>query len=471
MRSLLAGAGEITCGCCEEKRAMNTSWSTFEEKVRDIAGLIWGKRPLPENVGGVDVDAVIHLDPQLTVLIEITQERNLGKVREDVIKLTTAQNALQVRRIIARSYCVVDATKLTDGMVDAGKDNNIKVLTFEEFSKHFFDFAKYKSARLNAPFGSAINPVTGERDDSQYVPVRYKIDGSSTELGTAEIGEHLRRGKQIILLGEYGSGKSRCIRETFRFLADTATANFCHPLAIDLRESWGLKRGKELLRRHFDDLGLESLSGDGIRAFNAGAVAILLDGFDELGSQAWNNDPALLRAIRAQALQAVKDIVQLSQGGVLIAGREHYFPSNDEMFRTLGVGPDRCIIVRSKEEFTDIELQEFFDQRGIDIDIPIWLPRRPLICQTINNLPDEDRNLMFDAGAGETAFWDHFMRILCVRDARIHVAFDPDTIFAVLKRLARLTRAKSSNVGPINLLDMQRAFEDVVARLLGKKRR
>jgi hypothetical protein len=92
-----------------------------------------------------------------------------------------------------------------------------------------------------------------------------------------------------------------------------------------------------------------------------------------------------------------------------------------------------------------------------------------LICQTINNLPQEDRNEMFDAGESETAFWDHFMRVLCVRDARIHVAFDPDTIYGVLKRLARFTRTRASNVGPVTLSDMQKAFEDVVGQPPGEE--
>ena len=352
---------------------MKASWATFEEKVRNVAQLIWGKTANPEHIGGVDVDAVLHLDPQLTVLIEITKERTLGKVREDVAKLVTAQNALQARRIIARSYCVLDADDLTNGMVEAGKDNSITVLTFASFVKHFFDFPQYNFARLNAPFGSAVNPLTGEKDDTDYVPVRYRLDGRSAEYGTEEIADQLRAARHIILLGEYGSGKSRCVREIFRHLADRAKTDFCHPLAIDLREAWGLKRCTELIRRHFDDLGIEAICQSAIKAFNAGAVAILMDGFDELGSQAWNNDPARLRAIRAKALQGVKDVVQRCKGGVLIAGREHYFPSNEEMFAALGVDPKTCIIIRSKEEFTDSELQEFFDQRGIDIEIPEWL--------------------------------------------------------------------------------------------------
>lgn len=448
---------------------MKTNWRDFEGRVRHIAQLIWGRPANPENIAGVDIDAVLHLDPQLSVLIEITKERTLGKVREDVTKLVTAQNTLHARRVIARSYCVVDAESVTEAMRTAGQESGIIVLTASQLSRQFFDFDRYKTARMSAPFGSAVNPLTGEKDDTEYVPVLYRIDGTEQDLTTSDIASHLQAGKHVILLGEYGSGKSRCIRETFRVLSHAALDSFCHPIAIDLRESWGLKRGPELIRRHFEDLGLDELSGQAIRAFNANALVVLLDGFDELGSQAWNNDPARLRAIRAHALQGVRDTLNRTAGGVLIAGREHYFTSTEEMFSALGTNATNCLVVKSREEFTDEQLQEFFDQRGIDIEIPAWLPRRPLICQTINNLSEDDRGAMFDAGASETAFWTHFMRVLCVRDAKIHVTFDPDTIYGVLKTLARLTRTKSSNVGPITLSDMQGAFEGTVGQSPGEE--
>jgi ABC-type dipeptide/oligopeptide/nickel transport system ATPase component len=116
--------------------------------------------------------------------------------------------------------------------------------------------------------------------------VRYRLDNGSPEYGTKEIADRLREGRHVVLLGEYGSGKSRCVREIFRHLAESTNTDFCHPLAIDLREAWGLKRWTELIRRHFEDLGLEAICNNAIKAFNAGSVAILLDGFDELGSQA-----------------------------------------------------------------------------------------------------------------------------------------------------------------------------------------
>jgi hypothetical protein len=214
---------------------MKATWATFEDKVRDVARLIWGRPAAPEHIGGVAVDAVLRLDPRLTVLIEITEERNLGKVRGDVNKLVTAQNALYAKKIIARSYCVIDANDITTAMIEAGKENDITVVTFAGFAKQFFDFLQYKTARLNAPFGSAVNPLTGEKDETEYVPVRYRVDNGGPDYGTKEIAEHLRAGRHVVLLGEYGSGKSRCIREIFRHLAESTRA-----VSERIESPWGL---------------------------------------------------------------------------------------------------------------------------------------------------------------------------------------------------------------------------------------
>ncbi|WP_352640538.1 hypothetical protein [Mesorhizobium sp. M0220] len=264
-----------------------------------------------------------------------------------------------------------------------------------------------------------------------------------------------------MLLGEYGSGKSRCIREVFRLLSTHAVETLAYPVAINLRQSWGLSRSSELLRRHLQDLGLDDLEGAAIRAFKSGSVALMLDGFDEVGSQAWSNDGQKLKIIRAKSLQGVKNIITESKGGVLITGREHYFPNSAEMFSALGLDPKKTIVARSKNEFSDTELLEYFSQLDMEVDIPSWLPRRPLICQTIANLDAETFNTMFGSEGNEVDFWNHFIRVICERDARIHVSFDPDTIFAIFVQLARLTRTKAANVGPISLNELQSAFEAV----------
>ena len=131
------------------------------------------------------------------------------------------------------------------------------------------------------------------------------------------------------------------------------------------------------------------------------------------------------------------------------------------MFSALGLSRDEVIVARCKPEFSDTELLEYFRLRDIEVDIPEWLPRRPLICQTISDLASDQFETMFGEQGDEVQFWHHFIRVLCERDARIHISFDPDTIQAIFIYLSRLTCSKSANVGPISPVELQSAFEAV----------
>jgi hypothetical protein len=150
---------------------------------------------------------------------------------------------------------------------------------------------------------------------------------------------------------------------------------------------------------------------------------------------------------------------------MLIAGREHYFNGHAEMFAALGLDPEDSVVIRCKDEFSEKEMFEFFRRIAVDIVLPDWLPRRPLICQAIADMPEEDIDQMFGVGQDELSFWDHFIRVLCERDRRIHMSFDSLTIEQVLTHLSRTTRVRSANVGPISLTDIQTAFESVVGQL------
>lgn len=427
---------------------MTVSWASFEDKVRAAASFIFNGDCVPMNVGGVDIDGVILLSDDVQIFIEMTVQRDLNKVREDVNKLNLARSAyLAAHQSYPRCYCVVNGA-VTRAMKDAGTPLRISVLSFDEFSAIFFDFEKYRHARGNAPFSSAINPLTGAKDEREYVAVSYRINGSAKEIGISDIATMLRDGRKVVLLGEYGTGKSRCSRELFNLLAVTATANNLYPIALDLRDFWGLRRAPELITRHIGDLGLDQkLENAAVRALNAERLILLLDGFDELGSQAWSNDSEKLRAIRGKALEGVKDLISRGKQGILISGREHYFNNNEEMFSALGLSSANSIVVRCKDEFTDEEMREFFRRYvAEDIVMPDWLPRRPLVCQTIADMSDEELDQMFGVGEDELSFFDHFIGVLSRRDARIRASFDAATIEAVLRRLATLTRTRPANV-------------------------
>jgi NACHT domain len=298
---------------------MSQGWADFEPRVREFAKHIWGHECAPVHIGGVDIDGEIIIDSDLRVFIEMTERRDLAKVREDVVKLQVAKAALlQEGGSFARCLCIVNGS-VTKAMIEAGSPHQIKVLSFDNFTKIFFDFSAYRTSRENAAFGSAVNPRTGKTDDSPYIPVSYIVNATERTVRFTDIVKLLNDRKHVVLLGEYGSGKSRCIREVFKDMAGQAVGSQCYPMAIDLREQWGVKRGPELIRRHLEDLGADNLQMSAIRALNSGYLALLLDGFDELGSQAWSNDSEKLRVIRAKSLEGVKDLISRTTGASLFA--------------------------------------------------------------------------------------------------------------------------------------------------------
>lgn len=442
---------------------MQPKWKTFEDQVRGIATLTFGKTCLPDRIAGVNFDGVVAMDLE-TVVIEISKQNDLDKVRQGITRLTLARQTLSVDGILLRGYIVLNKTP-TQAMIEAAKSAKITVASVTQFASLFFNFGRYNLPRQQASFGSSIDPATGEIDQVSYVPVNYqRLDGGK-ELGVADIGDLLLSGKKIVLLGEYGSGKSRCVRELYGYLSGICGETFAFPFAVNLRECWGLDRGDEIIRRGVYTLGLDDLAPSAVRALNRDAIIPLLDGFDELGSQSWSSDESRLRQLRARALAGVKDLILKTKMGCLISGREHYFSSNEELMSALGLQKNNTIFIKAKDEFTDSELEEYFEAAGLIVELPSWLPKRPLICQTIALLSDDELGSMFGATSEGVEFWNHFIKVVCKRDARINSFFDAETIYRVFVALSRITRRCQANIGPISQRDLQDAFEAVVGQL------
>jgi len=443
---------------------MRARWQKFEEQVRDIVSLIHAKPCQPGRIAGTDFDGILDLDQNTKLLVEITTECTPDKVRSDLVRLENARNALYREGIFARGVIVLDREPTT-AMLEGAQALNFEVMSANQLASQFFYYQRYKITRVQSPFGSAVDPETGVKDETAYVPVKYVNRSTGKKYTTAEIADLLSSGKNIVLLGEYGSGKSRCVSELFELLSAEWGLTFQFALAVNLRECWGLERADEIVRRHFARLGLDDLEAAAVRAYNRKNILFLLDGFDEVGTQSWSTDDARLRQLRAQALVAVKDAVRNSGTGTLVTGRDHYFSSDKEMFSSLGLDESSTLVVYVNDEFTLDEMLDYFEAASIDVTLPDWLPRRPLICQTIAQLQDSERDEMFGVGRNEAGFWNYFIKIICKRDARINNSFDEDTIYEVFLRLSELTRNKSANVGPINQRELQEAFESVVGKL------
>ena len=303
-------------------------WQSFEKKIRDIASYRWNCSATTETIAGVKCDCVLKPDVDQYIIIEITEESSLTKVRNDITKLATVRLSLMQNGIFAKCYFVMKDIP-TDSMRAAGEGQRVFIRSAEEFQNEYFEYKSYVYIRKQKQFGSLINIETGEPENNTYINVLYLNKRTGQELVINDIVDLLKKGKKVILKGDFGLGKSRCVKQIFDIMTQDTVRN-PYVISINLRDHWGSKRATEILDRHFADLGLNARNF--IKTYEKPNIVYLLDGFDEIGTQSWSSDPRRMQYIRRISVCALKDLLQKVQGGVLITGREYYFNSDKVQF-------------------------------------------------------------------------------------------------------------------------------------------
>lgn len=296
-----------------------TKWQDLERDVQQLSQIIWCAPAAPETINGVKCDCVVKVRPDYWALVEISKSNTLEKLRTDLAKFATMKPFLMSQGIFAECHFVHLGENPSLDISGAGQ--NVEVHSPEEFFSKYLGSTQYLHERKRRAFGSAVDPDSGKIDLSNYVPINYVTD-QGKKLTTEEIANGVKSGKKYILLGQFGSGKSRCLMEVFNLLALPEYRT--QPLAINLRDNWGYKKFSHILQNHLDSLGLGKFTGAMVRSATRGLHPILLDGFDELGSQSWSGDVVRLSEIRKGSMQGVRDLIQeCGSAGLLITGREH----------------------------------------------------------------------------------------------------------------------------------------------------
>lgn len=259
-----------------------------------------------------------------------------------------------------------------------------------------------------------MDPVTGGSDAAEYTPIKYVRERDMKQFSSKDIAVEIATGGKFILTGEFGSGKSRCIREVFDALQPYSEISPI--LAINLRENWGIETFDLIVRHHLGSLGLSKFADDMVKLVGEGRVKLLLDGFDEIGSQSWTGEAARLKEIRVKSLKGVKDLIQrCEQAGLLVAGREHYFSSDEEMVSCLGLN-DGFAILGCPEEFSDEETRDYIQRNTSLTAVPAWMPKKPLICQLFTKIDAEDLTRISEAENGEVEFFENFLAAIAKRE-------------------------------------------------------
>lgn len=201
-----------------------------------------------------------------------------------------------------------------------------------------------------------------------------------------------------------------------------------------------------------------------IRAWRAGYVHLLIDGFDEIASISIQGEWRKLKNNRYEAMAAVRRLIDEhpKSAGLLIAGRAHFFDSKRERETALGL-PSNCVEL-SLNEFTSAQIQTYLEKAGLGGSVPSWLPSRPLLIGYLAAKGLLTDQLSYDANSEEVSLgeqWHVLLDAVANREAAIETGIDGQTVRRILERLATKARAVPGGLGSLGPSVIIQAFNEV----------
>jgi hypothetical protein len=443
----------------------------FEDNVRHIARLLW---PAAEYDGAAMVDGRerdgIFVSDDMVNLIECTLRTDKEKADQDADKLSKLSNKIRVKypsRGIKAWF--ITAKEPTAEQREAVKKHAVRAagalvaVSFDQFRQKLIDARAYLEARKDYRFGSIRDPETGGPSDAtDFVQSDLIVDPGASTWTLTTLVENLTAGKKILLLGDYGAGKSMTVREVHRTLAKSFTNGSSNqfPITLNLRDHHGQTEATEALERHARKVAYASPSHLA-RAWRAGYAIPLLDGFDEIASAGWAGQAKKLRDIRYAAMQLLRDFVRdtPASSGILISGRAHFFDNDKELATALGI--DAQFIKLRLSDFTEAQITSFLRNKGWDQSLPAWLPTRPLLLGYLASRNLLRETLEVDAGSAPAAAWHRLLDRISQREAEIEAGISGQSVRQIIERLASKARRSVDGVGPLTYDDIVSSFREV----------
>ncbi|MFG3493586.1 TIR domain-containing protein [Streptomyces sp. NPDC047928] len=252
--------------------------------------------------------------------------------------------------------------------------HGIRVRSFLEF-QGLLDLRGYVAAQTGRLLASdSYAPV-------RYLPQRYRDadrpDGAEHDNLVDDLLELLEadHGRFVLLLGDFGHGKTFALRELARRIPDELphlTPLFIPLNALDRAHSLEGLVAAHLAGHHVDTIDLRALR----YMLAQGRVVLLFDGFDELVNRV-SYDRA------ADHLQVLLDAA-VDNAKIVVSSRTQHFKSHEQVLTALGerVGllPQRRIL--SVEGFTPEQIRSYLERTYGDEDAAA---RR---FQLLRNIPD-----------------------------------------------------------------------------------
>jgi hypothetical protein len=438
----------------------------FEEEVRKVARLLWPKDP---GAGAVKVDGQerdgVFISEECVHAIECTISRGQQKAIDDgkkLLKLLPKLRRMFSDKAVKGWFVTKHEPTADQRSTIKSYGHDISAVSYDVFRCKLIDAKHYLVCRKDYPFGSARDPETGNADKRANYVTMDLCDESGNLWSLPIIAEQLINCRRLILIGDYGAGKSTTLREIFYTLSSDYFNNktIFFPILLNLRDHHGQRNAAEALERHARNIGYPN-PHHLVRAWRAGYAILLLDGFDELGSPGWTGIPKRLKDLRYQSMGLIREFAADTPAhvGLIIAGRAHYFDHEKELRRSIGLlGEVHCL---SLSDFTEDQVAIYLEKRGWKGEIPLWLPSRPLLIGYLAAKGVLQQTIGDDPKLTPAEGWDILLERVCEREAAIDVGISGDSVRKVIERLASRARYYYQGLGPLSPGEIAETFREV----------
>jgi hypothetical protein len=228
----------------EDKYLFSTD-TQFEDEVRRIARLLW---PAAEFDGasmaaGRERDGVFVTE-ECVHIVECTTSRKKDKAEDDTKKLFHLARNLRSShpQKVVKGWFVTLNEPTADQRASVEKYRDLLVaVSYDQLRSKLVDARTYLELRRKYPFGSVRDPDGLPIDDLKFIQLDM-VDSLTGDVWPLErILDIASNPSRVVLLGDYGAGKSSTMREIFIQLArrfwNQETRQF--PLLLNLRDHHG----------------------------------------------------------------------------------------------------------------------------------------------------------------------------------------------------------------------------------------
>ena len=314
---------------------------------------------------------------------------------------------------------------------------------------------------MQYPFGSMYDPETQSKTATSDHISRQLVTSDGLTMEVDDISAMLRRGESLVMVGDYGTGKSTTLREVFVSLRSGYFSNRTgrFPVHLNLRDHHGQNDPTEALERHARRIGFPS-PNHLVRAWHAGYLTLILDGFDEFAIAGWSAQAKQLRDIRYNSMELIRGFMRGSSGtGIIVAGRQHYFDSDKELNVALGLRQSSARLYVS--DFTEDQVRAFLTKKGWQGGIPDWLPSRPLLLGYLCAKGMLRDVMNVDPGCTPAFGWNQLLELTANREAEIEAGIDGVAVRQIIEKLATNARSSNDGMGSLSQDDILGSFRSV----------